>query len=130
MESDKKLVEETMKSINNAWLKGNTDELQNYFHKDMVIVHPNFRKRAEGADECVKTYASFVENSELIALKQNEMMIDIYEDTAIAAYLFNIRYRLEDEFFEESGKDMFVFRKYNDKWLAVWRTIVPSIETR
>ena len=37
-----------LQDINDAWVNDRTDELNRFFHEDMVIASPDFRKVGEG----------------------------------------------------------------------------------
>ncbi|MBI3666731.1 MAG: nuclear transport factor 2 family protein [Acidobacteria bacterium] len=54
-----KEIRQVLEKINRAWLNGRPEELAEYFHPDMVIVHPGFGGRAEGSQTCVQSYKDF-----------------------------------------------------------------------
>lgn len=114
-----------LKEINDAWVNDRTDELNRFFHKDMVIASPDFRKLGEGRVACVKSYKDFCNQASIHDFHEEDAAIDIFGDTAIATYSFEITYEMNGKTFNESGRDVFIFVREEGRWQAVWRTIVP-----
>lgn len=56
----KQEVWRTLRALNDAWTKGNPNDLKNYFHKDMVAITATDRERLEGRDACCKAWNNFV----------------------------------------------------------------------
>jgi len=54
-------------------------------------------------------------------------VIDVVGQTAVASYVFDIRYELEGVAYQESGRDLFVFSREQTTWRAVWRTMLPLL---
>jgi hypothetical protein len=52
--------------------------------------------------------------------------VDIFGDTAIAVYAWNMTYELSGLEYRESGHDVFVFNRDQGRWLAVWRVMLPA----
>lgn len=55
----RKEIRQVLNRINKAWLNGRPGELREYFHGDMVLVHPGLEGRAEGGETCVQSYKDF-----------------------------------------------------------------------
>jgi len=114
-----------LKEINAAWVNDRTDELNRFFHEDMVIAGHDFRKLGEGKGACVKSYKDFRSQISIHDFHEEDAAIDIFGDTAIATYRFEITYEMNGKTFNESGRDVFIFVREEGRWQAVWRTIVP-----
>jgi uncharacterized protein (TIGR02246 family) len=122
-------IRELIKQLNDAWVKGQPGELARFFPEDIVMALPGFAQRIEGRDACVASYEDFCSQASILDLKLAEPMIDVFGDTAVAAYAFEISYEMGGERFKDSGRDLFVFIRQDDRWQAVWRTmIVPQEE--
>ena len=121
--NDSEEIRRLVKTINEAWLRGRPEELAAYFHADMVIVPPGFSGRAEGRGACVQGYKDFVIQAKVREYKDAEPSIDLWGDTAVATYSWEIAYEMNGQDFREAGWDVFVFLRENAKWQAVWRTI-------
>jgi ketosteroid isomerase-like protein len=55
---------------------------------------------------------------------EGDATIDVFGDTAIATYRFEIAYEMNGKTFSESGRDVFIFVRAEEGWQAVWRTVV------
>jgi ketosteroid isomerase-like protein len=118
-------VRQILQNINDAWLSGRPEDLVHWFHADMVIVSPDFQQRFEGREACVKSYADFYNHATVHALTTLDPEIDVFGNTAVAAYQFEITYEMSDETHRDNGWDVFVFARDKDNWQAVWRTVLP-----
>ncbi len=62
----KEKVWQTMQAMNRAWtVKGDIDELKNYFHKDMVAITATDSERLDGRDACIAGWKAFVESTKI-----------------------------------------------------------------
>ncbi len=125
-EKHREEIRRLLKKINEAWLRGRPEELAAYFHANMVIVPPGFSGRAEGREACVQGYKDFVSQAKVREYKDAEPSIDLWGDTAVATYSWEIAYEMNGQDSREAGWDVFVFKGENAKWQAVWRTICLS----
>jgi len=121
----RKELEFIISEINNSWLKNDLKNLNGYFHDDMIIVDSNFNKLASNKKECIASYKSFINQAKILNYKEYEININIAGNTAIINYIFDITWEVNGLTSSEKGRDVFVFEKLNNKWLAVWRTILP-----
>ena len=117
---------QVVKEINDSWVLGRPANLEKYFHKEVVFVAPGFSQRIEGRAACIESFRDFCTNATVREFKPVDPSVDIRETTAIATYRFTVEYDLGNESFNEGGRDVWVFVRDNDKWLAIWRTIIPS----
>jgi uncharacterized protein (TIGR02246 family) len=123
-------IQQLIQRLNDAWAKGNPSELANFFREDIVMVNPDFSQRTEGREACVASYEGFCKQAAMLDLKIGEAVIDVFNDTAIASYSWEIAYEMGGEHFNDTGRDIFLFVREDGKWLAVWRTmIVPQSES-
>ena len=116
--------------INDSWVLGRPENLDNYFHKAIVFVAPGFSQRIEGRAACVDSFRDFCANAKVRDFKPADPAIDVCGETAIATYGFKIEYDLGNESFEEGGRDVWVFARNEDQWVAVWRTIIAAQATK
>lgn len=117
-----------MRKINQAWRKGGYEELEQYFHKDIVIVPPGFEQRVMGRDVCIRSYRDFGTSAIIREYAESEPTVDVWGDTAVATYSFEIAYEVGGKNSRERGNDVFVFSRQNGKWLAVWRTLQATAQ--
>lgn len=128
----RKEVRLLLKKINNAWLKGRPDKLSDVpkdcFHKDVVIKGPGFQQLAEGNDACTKSYNDFIHQATVRECKLSEPDIDLWGNTAVATYSWEMTYEMNGQDHHESGYDLFVFARARGRWRAVWRAMLPSVQ--
>jgi len=123
-------IQQLIQRLNDAWAKGNPRELANFFREDIVMINPDFSQRTEGREACVASYEGFCKEAAILDLKIGEPVIDVFNDTAIASYSWEIAYEMGGERFNDTGRDIFLFVREDGKWMAVWRTmIVPQYES-
>ena len=115
----KQEIWETVRAMNDAWTKGNPDDLVEFFHRDMVAITPSDRMRREGRAACVAGWKGFAEASRIGAWKEVEPIIYVYGNSAVISYYFDISFEIGGKSIKTSGRDMFFFVKENGKWWAV-----------
>lgn len=124
-EHTKEQIRRILKKINDAWVTGHPEALEDYFHQDMVIVRPGFGARGTGRRACVESYREFISHATIHQFKESDHHIDLWGDTAVVTYRFQLEYQMAGEEHRDSGVDLFVFTREKGRWLAVWRTILP-----
>lgn len=113
--------------INKSWLNNDLKQLNNLFHENMIIADSNFNKLAQNKKECIASYESFIKQAKILRYEEQEMIVNIIGNTAIVNYIFDITWEINNNISSEKGRDVFVFEYSNNKWLAVWRTLLPIL---
>ena len=119
-------IKNTFKSMNQAWLSGNTERLNDYFHNDIVIVSPDMKVLGKGKEECIKSYIDFLSHAKVLEIKENEPEVFLYDKVAIVFYEYEIFWEIKGKKQNEKGKEIYVFNFTGEKWLVVMRKIVPK----
>ena len=119
-------IREVIHQMNDAWAKGKPEELAQFFHEDIVMVHPDFTNRSAGREACVASYAEFCNAATIHDVKLGELGIDVVGDTAVVIYSYEVDYEMGGERFNDKGRDVFVFTRFGGKWQAIWRTMIIS----
>ena len=112
--------------INDAWVNSNPEKIADYFHENIVISHPDFQKRGEGRESCVESYKDFCRHATVHDYKEMDPEVNVFGNTAVAVYRFEITYEIKGESFYDTGQDVFIFTSEGNKWKAVWRIVVPN----
>lgn len=120
----KEEIRDFIARMNDAWVQGHPELLTSFFSEDIVMVHPDFSQRTEGREACVAAYADFCTQASIQELKPGEPSIDLFGDTAVATYAYEITYQMAGESFVDTGRDLFIFVRENGEWRAVWRTMI------
>ena len=120
-------INQLIENINKAWLSHDLDSLNGYFHEGIVFVKPGFSGELKGREACIKSFEEFLEDSVVNLFEITGKTIDIWGTTAIAHYTYDVNYTIGDQAYDEKGRDLFVFKKEKNKWMAVWRTMFIPI---
>jgi len=114
-----------LRKINDAWLKGRPEDIPHAlsacFHPDICIKGPGFQQLAKGRDACVQSYQEFLQQAAIKACTLSDPEVDVYGDTAVATFKWDMTYVLNGQEYRESGHDLFVLSRLDGQWLASWR---------
>lgn len=112
-------VWQTLRKMNDAWTKADGRDLVNFFHKNMVAITPTDRKRLEGREACVAGWVGFLKMARVLRWEEIDPEIQVYENSAVVTYYFDMACEMNGQTVELSGRDMFFFVKEDGKWWAV-----------
>jgi hypothetical protein len=121
-------IQQLLKAINQAWLEGHPEKLNQFFHDQIRIVTPDFQVRGQGKAACVQSYADFILQAKVTEYRETAPEIQVGGSTAMAWYAFEIAWEMGGKSFREGGRDFFILTRENDQWLAVWRMVWPAAE--
>jgi hypothetical protein len=105
--------------MNDAWTKGNPDDLDQYFHRDMVAITPSDNHRLDGGAACIAGWKGFVDSARIHRWEEIEPVIHIYGDSAVVAYYYSMTVEMSDEILELEGRDMLFMAKEDGRWWVV-----------
>ena len=117
-------IKAAVKHLNEAWRAGRFEELEHYFHPDVVVAHPRFTKRMIGREALLASYKDFVSHATIDSFEPAEPQVDITGETAVSVCPWRIQYHFEGNRFDESGWDLMVWNLRAGRWIIVWRTVV------
>lgn len=109
----------TVRALNDAWTKGNPDDLVNYFHPKMIAITATDRNRRDGGAACIAGWKGFANAATIHHWKEIDPVINIYGNSAVVAYYFDMSFSLGGQTINMGGRDMFFFVKESDRWMAV-----------
>ncbi|HJU70872.1 MAG TPA: nuclear transport factor 2 family protein [Paucimonas sp.] len=109
----------TVRAMNDAWTKGNPDDLSNFFHRDMVAITATDRMRREGGAACIAGWKGFADAARIHRWEEIDPLIHIFGDSAVASYYFDMSFDMGGQRIDLGGRDMFFFVKEHGKWWAV-----------
>jgi hypothetical protein len=109
----------TVRAMNDAWTKGNPDDLSKYFHPNMVAITATERNRLDGAAACIASWKGFATAAKIHRWEETNPVIHVYGSSAVAAYYFDMSFDMGGQTINMDGRDMFFFVRENGKWLAV-----------
>lgn len=119
-------IESLVERLNDSWLNDKLENMDMFFHKQVVMLQPGTNKKVIGREALIDSYREFVESSEVSDFRTKDLAIDVFEDTAVVFYTFRIKYRVETTNYDEDGSEILILHRHNDRWLIVWRTQLPG----
>lgn len=124
MSEEQREIWELIRRSNRAWVSGAAHEVSSLFDDEAVVVAPRLQGRVQGRDAIVRSYEEYVHHARTHAFEELEHQVDLFGDTAVAAYRFSVRYTLngEDAEREETGEEVLVLRREAGGWKVIWRT--------
>ena len=118
-------VWEVVRRINAAWVHSRTDDLRELLHPSMVIVPPGGLGPVRGQAACIASYRDFTVRAKVLRFEELMPAVDVFGDTAVVTYAFEIFYELEGIWTTAGGSEIFVLTREDGRWWAVWRTQLP-----
>ena len=125
---DPQTVLAVLQQINRAWLEGRPEDIRPALHPQMTMVFPGFGGRAEGAETLIGGFQDFCQNAEVQSYAESDHQVDLAGNCAVASFRFEMVYARDGERYRSTGRDLWVFERRGDGWLAVWRTMLDLAE--
>lgn len=109
----------TLRALNNAWTKGNPDDLREYFHENMVAITATDRQRRMGRAACLAGWKGFAAATTIHHWTESEPDIRLYNDAAVVSYYYDMSFTMGGQRIASQGRDLFFFIRENGRWWAV-----------
>ena len=122
-------VHEAIRQINALWLGGRVARIAEYLLSDVVMIAPGFQSRLEGMRAVLDSFQTFIRNARVHAFRESEMQIDVWEETAMATYRFDMTYEYDGTTYDEAGREMWLFARTDQRWRLAWRHQIPLSRT-
>jgi hypothetical protein len=122
-DESRKKVATAMRQINRAWLEGRVEDLSTMVHPEVTMVLPGFSGRVRGRDEFLAGFRDFCESATIHDFEEHDQQIDVVGKTAMLSFRYELLYERFGERYRATGRDMWVFREQDGKWLGIWRTM-------
>lgn len=117
-------LQSAVRQLNDAWLAGRFDDLKHFFHPEVVLEHPGFKTRTVGRDPLIKSYADFAAQATIDSFETGEPQVDLSGDVAVTILPWRMKYQFGGNAFDESGWDILVWNRGEERWVVVWRTVI------
>lgn len=109
----------TVRAMNDAWTRGNPDDLKRFFHPDMIAITPTDRNRLEGGAACIAGWKAFSKTARIHRWEELDPIINVFNNAAVVAYNYDMSFDMNDQTINMVGRDMLFFVKENGAWWAV-----------
>jgi ketosteroid isomerase-like protein len=117
-----------MRRINQAWLKGQVEDLAPMVHPEVVMVFPDFSGTIQGRENFLAGFRDFHEHASIQEFREHDHHVDVAGDTAVVTFRFDMLYERSGNRYRSTGRDLWVFQKQGTGWIAVWRTMLDIEE--
>jgi len=119
---------ESLRRINEAWLSRRPEKMKPMLDEKIVMIYPGFVGRLEGQEAVIAGYVDFCEQALMISYQESDLQIDVVGATAVASYAFEMSYERKGDKYLSRGRDLWIFTRKQDEWVAVWRTMLDLTE--
>jgi hypothetical protein len=129
-EDHREEVRITLGRISAAWQDRRYQELAILFDEHIIMVLPGLSARIEGRAAVVESYVEFMEHAAVGEYFEDAPAIDVWGDTAIASYRWEMTWVSGGISESAAGYDVFTFSRRTDgdqAWRAVWRTMALDV---
>ena len=117
-----------MRQINQAWLSGQIEDVAPMVHPEIVMVFPDFAGRIQGREDFLAGFRDFRQNATLQEFREHDHQVDVAGDTAVVTFRYDMVYERSKKRYRATGRDLWVFQKQGESWIAVWRTMLDMVE--
>jgi len=117
-------VHHALASISAAWREGHPSSMRDYIHPEIVMVPPGFTAGVRGRDILVSSFEEFSRNAKVLEYEETDEHIDVIGDCAVASFRFRMLYEHTAYREDCSGRDLWVFQRHDDRWVATWRAML------
>ena len=117
-------VHSTLASINSAWREGHPSSMRESLHPEIIMALPGFKQSIRGRELLLGSFEEFSKNAKVLEYEESEEHIDVIEDCAMATFHFKMLYERPAYRELSQGRDMWVFHRHQDRWIAVWRAMI------
>lgn len=129
MADERERVATAMRRINQAWLTKHVDDLASFIHPGITMALPGFAGRAAGRDTFLAGFREFCEAASVLYFHDSPHDVDVVSNTAVVTFAYDMKYSRNGATSVVRGRDVWVFEKTNDNWLAVWRAMLDLEES-
>jgi ketosteroid isomerase-like protein len=123
-------VAAAMRRINDAWLARRVDDLADLVHPEIVVVVPGFAGRSQGRERFLAGFRDFIDNAIVHDFRQEDDQVDAVGQTGVVSFRYQMLYERSGQRYRATGRDLWVFEKTGERWLAVWRAMLDLNEVR
>lgn len=115
-------VWQVIEAVNRAWtVEGDASKLQDYFHPDMVAITASDRRRLDGRDACIASWASFMKLGQVSSWKIIDPQVKLFGDDrcAVASYYYEMTVSVNGKDFDLAGRDLFTLAREGERWWVI-----------
>jgi len=127
-ESQRESAAAAMRQINQAWLKGQVEDLAPLVHSEIVMCFPDFAGKIQGREDFLAGFRDFCQNATIEEFHECDQQLDVVGDTAVVNFRYEMVYQRSGGRYRANGRDLWVLEKREGSWIAVWRAMLEMKE--
>jgi uncharacterized protein (TIGR02246 family) len=128
--SDESAVRAVLSAINRAWRSGQPQSMAEHLDPEMTMVLLGFNGVVSGRSAFLAGFDEFCKNARVLEYLESDELIQVIGDCAFDSYRFDVLYERARYRERSRGRDLWVFKRAGDRWIAVWRTMFDLEEYR
>jgi hypothetical protein len=118
----------TMQRINEVWLSGKVEDLAPMMHPDVIMAIPGFTGRIQGRNHLLAGFSDFCQNAKIQEFRDYDHETDTIGNVAVITFRYDMAYERSGDRYHATGRDLWVFHREDNAWIAVWRTMLDMQE--
>jgi len=118
----------TVQRINDAWLSGHVEWLNELLHPDIVMMFPGFSGTSPGAAAMIAGFEDFVTHAEVEEFMAARWHVHEAGESAVVTFTYEVIYRRDGGRYLSTGRDLWVLTRVDGVWKASWRTMFDVAE--
>ena len=115
-DSEKQAIWQMIRSLNETWTKGNAVDLARFFHKRMMAFSASDNEYRLGRENCIKGWKDFADHVSILSWEEKKPHIEIFGNSAVVAYYYEITCDMNEKIQSFSGRDMFFLIQEDGQW--------------
>lgn len=128
-EQSRRDAAEAMRQINRAWLTGRVDDLAPMVHPEIVMMLPGLAGQVQGREAFLAGFRDFCQNAKVHDFQEHDHQVHVVGGVAVVTFRYEMVYERSGERSRCTGRDLWVFQKHAESWVAVWRAMLEVEET-
>ena len=117
-------VHAVLASINASWREGHPSSMREHLRPEIIMALPGFKESIHGREILIGSFDEFCRNAKILEYEESGEHIDVIEECAAATFQFRMLYERPTYRELSSGRDMWLFRRLDGRWIAVWRAMI------
>jgi len=117
-------------AITRAWRTLHPEEMTGHLHPDITMALPSFQGSVRGREKLIESFKEFCTNARVLEYEEKDDSLDVVGNVAVASFRFSMVYERAAYRARSTGRDLWVFERHGDRWIAVWRTMSDLQEER
>ena len=114
-------IEGFVRELNNTWQQGKLEELNRFYHADVVLLPPDAGEPICGRSAVIDTYGDFASAATLHEFVISSLEIFDFAATAVVHMGFVVEFSLQEQRLREAGLEVYVLSITDGEPAIVWR---------